>query len=139
VTLNRAAAPEGAHTGALTVSGAPNGPISIPFSATVDRPPVISSVSANRAYVSFNPDCRTIATAQVSDATLRTVTLFWEMGTTGVRSVPMQDNGPRGWTAQIGPAPTLGQQVRWWVVATDAAPNRTRADGTTLRVERGCP
>ncbi len=93
VTLNRAAAPEGTHTGSLTVSGAPNGPISIPFSATVDRPPVISSVSANRDFVSFNPDCVTTATAQVSDATLRTVTLFWEMDATGVRSV--RDAGQR--------------------------------------------
>ena len=67
------------------MSGAPNGPISMPFSATVDRPPVISSVSANRDFVSFNPDCVTTATAQVSDATLRSVTLFWQMDQTAVQ------------------------------------------------------
>ncbi|WP_182379205.1 sigma-70 family RNA polymerase sigma factor [Nocardioides sp. WS12] len=114
IRANRSGLSEGAHSGQVAINWS-GGTVLVTVSLTVNRPPVIGTITAT------GTDCtgRAIAAAITDKTGVRSARVNWS-GPSGTGQATMSlSNGK--WRANIGPFPIGGDDVTATITATDRA------------------
>lgn len=104
-------------------------------------PPGIAKQATDRSWIAAgDASCGTaVASVHVADESPVKATLHWQQGSAGaVRAVPMEDQGDGSHIGTVGPVDKAGEDILWWVTATDAAGNTARSGIETVEVRTSC-